>query len=175
MRKWLSKLLLSFPSSACWLPLSFSPPVNLILLMFRFERALLRVPPPTEDRTCQPPLTADITWVPLSIHIYTDMRDTDCDVYQTSAHVCLVQPPKAGEKYGSGTDSDYDNSQTYDVSYGWVLTLNYHKKQSTPDSASFCICLISFEICGERFTAFHLYCLKKLRQKYIAVVVLLYF
>uniref|UniRef100_A0A673JYM1 Arf-GAP domain-containing protein n=1 Tax=Sinocyclocheilus rhinocerous TaxID=307959 RepID=A0A673JYM1_9TELE len=36
----------------------------------------------------------------------------------TSAHVCLVQPPKAGEKYGSGTDSDYDNSQTYDVSLG---------------------------------------------------------
>ncbi|XP_042627211.1 ARF GTPase-activating protein GIT1-like isoform X3 [Cyprinus carpio] len=27
-------------------------------------------------------------------------------------------PPKAGEKYGSGTDSDYDNSQTYDVSFG---------------------------------------------------------
>ncbi|XP_048018137.1 ARF GTPase-activating protein GIT1 isoform X3 [Megalobrama amblycephala] len=27
-------------------------------------------------------------------------------------------PPKAGEKYGSGTDSDYDNSQTYDVSLG---------------------------------------------------------
>ncbi|RXN07655.1 ARF GTPase-activating GIT1 isoform X3 [Labeo rohita] len=26
--------------------------------------------------------------------------------------------PKAGEKYGSGTDSDYDNSQTYDVSLG---------------------------------------------------------
>lgn len=26
--------------------------------------------------------------------------------------------PKAGEKYGSGTDSDYDNSQTYDVSIG---------------------------------------------------------
>uniref|UniRef100_A0A671NLC1 ARF GTPase-activating protein GIT1-like n=1 Tax=Sinocyclocheilus anshuiensis TaxID=1608454 RepID=A0A671NLC1_9TELE len=55
---------------------------------------------------------------PFSIHIYTDMRVTDCDVYQTSAHVCLVQPPKAGEKYGSGTDSDYDNSQTYDVSLG---------------------------------------------------------
>uniref|UniRef100_A0A673JV07 Arf-GAP domain-containing protein n=1 Tax=Sinocyclocheilus rhinocerous TaxID=307959 RepID=A0A673JV07_9TELE len=55
---------------------------------------------------------------PLSIHIDTDMRVTDCDLYQTSAHVCLVQPPKAGEKYGSGTDSDYDNSQTYDVSLG---------------------------------------------------------
>ncbi|XP_052472703.1 ARF GTPase-activating protein GIT1 isoform X6 [Carassius gibelio] len=27
-------------------------------------------------------------------------------------------PLKAGEKYGSGTDSDYDNSQTYDVSFG---------------------------------------------------------
>ncbi|XP_058600494.1 ARF GTPase-activating protein GIT1 isoform X3 [Onychostoma macrolepis] len=27
-------------------------------------------------------------------------------------------PPKVGEKYGSGTDSDYDNSQTYDVSFG---------------------------------------------------------
>ncbi|ROK28180.1 ARF GTPase-activating protein GIT1 [Anabarilius grahami] len=27
-------------------------------------------------------------------------------------------PSKAGEKYGSGTDSDYDNSQTYDVSLG---------------------------------------------------------
>ncbi|XP_077064353.1 ARF GTPase-activating protein GIT1 isoform X3 [Siphateles boraxobius] len=26
--------------------------------------------------------------------------------------------PKAGERYGSGTDSDYDNSQTYDVSFG---------------------------------------------------------
>uniref|UniRef100_A0A672Q7C7 GIT ArfGAP 1 n=1 Tax=Sinocyclocheilus grahami TaxID=75366 RepID=A0A672Q7C7_SINGR len=55
---------------------------------------------------------------PLSIHIYTDMRVKGCDVYQISAHVCLVQPPKAGEKYGSGTDSDYDNSQTYDVSLG---------------------------------------------------------
>ncbi|XP_059390322.1 ARF GTPase-activating protein GIT1-like isoform X4 [Carassius carassius] len=29
-------------------------------------------------------------------------------------------PLKAGEKYGSGTDSDYDNSQTYDVSFGSV-------------------------------------------------------
>uniref|UniRef100_A0A672R664 GIT ArfGAP 1 n=1 Tax=Sinocyclocheilus grahami TaxID=75366 RepID=A0A672R664_SINGR len=37
---------------------------------------------------------------------------------ETSAHVCLVQPPKAGEKYWSGPDSDYDNSQTYDVSLG---------------------------------------------------------
>ncbi|XP_059370242.1 ARF GTPase-activating protein GIT1-like isoform X1 [Carassius carassius] len=27
-------------------------------------------------------------------------------------------PPKAGEKYGSGPDSDYDNSQMYDVSLG---------------------------------------------------------
>ncbi|XP_016317596.1 ARF GTPase-activating protein GIT1-like isoform X4 [Sinocyclocheilus anshuiensis] len=27
-------------------------------------------------------------------------------------------PPKAGEKYWSGPDSDYDNSQTYDVSLG---------------------------------------------------------
>ncbi|XP_051534441.1 ARF GTPase-activating protein GIT1-like isoform X5 [Myxocyprinus asiaticus] len=27
-------------------------------------------------------------------------------------------PSKMGEKYGSGTDSDYDNSQTYDVSFG---------------------------------------------------------
>ncbi|XP_067306647.1 ARF GTPase-activating protein GIT1 isoform X3 [Pseudorasbora parva] len=26
--------------------------------------------------------------------------------------------PRTGEKYGSGTDSDYDNSQTYDVSLG---------------------------------------------------------
>uniref|UniRef100_A0A672Q7K4 GIT ArfGAP 1 n=1 Tax=Sinocyclocheilus grahami TaxID=75366 RepID=A0A672Q7K4_SINGR len=46
------------------------------------------------------------------------LSPVSCDVYQISAHVCLVQPPKAGEKYGSGTDSDYDNSQTYDVSLG---------------------------------------------------------
>uniref|UniRef100_A0A673JYR8 Arf-GAP domain-containing protein n=1 Tax=Sinocyclocheilus rhinocerous TaxID=307959 RepID=A0A673JYR8_9TELE len=38
-----------------------------------------------------------------------------------SFSLCLPEPtlpPKAGEKYGSGTDSDYDNSQTYDVSLG---------------------------------------------------------
>uniref|UniRef100_A0A8C1DH22 G protein-coupled receptor kinase interacting ArfGAP 1 n=1 Tax=Cyprinus carpio carpio TaxID=630221 RepID=A0A8C1DH22_CYPCA len=29
-----------------------------------------------------------------------------------------VRPPTAGDKYGSGPDSDYDNSQTYDVSLG---------------------------------------------------------
>uniref|UniRef100_A0A671NN50 ARF GTPase-activating protein GIT1-like n=1 Tax=Sinocyclocheilus anshuiensis TaxID=1608454 RepID=A0A671NN50_9TELE len=70
---------------------------------------------------------------PFSIHIYTDMRVTDCDVYQTSAHVCLVQPPKAGEKYGSGTDSDYDNSQTYDVSLGFSIFLHLPYTEGEPD------------------------------------------
>uniref|UniRef100_A0A672Q788 GIT ArfGAP 1 n=1 Tax=Sinocyclocheilus grahami TaxID=75366 RepID=A0A672Q788_SINGR len=37
-----------------------------------------------------------------------------------SFSLCLPEPTLmcSGEKYGSGTDSDYDNSQTYDVSLG---------------------------------------------------------
>lgn len=34
----------------------------------------------------------------------------------------LLQPPKL-EKHGSGTDSDYDNTQTYDTSTGWVKSV----------------------------------------------------
>lgn len=53
----------------------------------------------------------------LNVLLWSKCSECEGKLISLSIILYLLQPPKL-EKHGSGTDSDYDNTQTYDTSTG---------------------------------------------------------